>query len=597
MTRLERFTAGTGHFFCTLAMIAAVVAPAGARAGDIPDELGPLGVGHTELTIIDSSRGDRELPLDIWYPVDPEDAVGDAAFYELLGPIGITSDVAISDAVASDLGERPLIVFSHGFGGINTQSIRLMEHLASHGFVVVSPEHTGNTSFDTSSPDPEADRFPDVAFVIDEMEVFNTTPADPFFGRVDTQNVGVAGHSFGGMTSMFMAAGHVPFPPDTRVTAIMPIAASSNQLTDPELASITVPTMLMVGTLDGLQGETAHAFGLISSGDFLYRADVIGANHTHFANVCDIGTVLIAAGITIDLWPSVGAAALVIPYQTTCLPPAFPIAEAIRLQNLYAAAHFRRHLLGETFYDRYLTTVYADAREADVDYFGSAVAVVDHFMCYKAKNTPGTIKLSLPSVTLADAIESGTFDVKKTKGLCAPADKNGEGITDECTHLTSYQVKGDAHVKQVGLPLTDQFGSWSVDTLKADRLLLPAVKGLGGVPDPLADTLDHYKCYKAKLTSGSVKLAKGTQATVLDQFENRIYDLKKLGGVCLPVDKNGEGVLSDVDRLLCYKVKRAKGQPKHAAVRSIIRTVDQFGLQALDTIVEEQLCVPAVAGP
>lgn len=592
MTETERCTAAAGYIAC-MVMIGALVTAAPARAGDIPDLAGPASVGHTQLTIVDASRGDRELLLDIWYPVDAADWVGDATFYSLLGPIGITSEAAIDDVPVSDQGARPLIVFSHGFGGINIQSLRLMEHLASHGFVVVAPEHTGNTTFDSSSPDPEADRYPDVAFVIDEMAILDTTAAGPFFGRIDTQNVGVAGHSFGGMTSMFMAAGHAPFPPDTRVKAIMPIAASSNQLTDPELESITIPTMLMVGTLDPLQAETIHAYGLISSGSFLYRADVIGANHTHFANVCDIGNVLIDAGLTIDVWPDIGAEALVEPYETTCLPPAFPIGEAIRIQNLYAAAHFRRHLLGETFYDRYLTKAYAEAREPDVDYFGVTVPGLDHFMCYKAKNTPATTKLTPSRVSLVDALESGSFDVKKLKALCTPADKDGEGVIDVQTHLTSYQVKGPAHAKQSGLLLTDQFGAHSVDTLKTGLLLLPAAKGLGEAPGPPADTLDHYKCYKAKLSSGSEKLPKGLQAQVVDQFQDRVYDVKKLAHLCLPVDKNGEGVVNDVDRLLCYKVKPAKDQAKHVPIRATILTEDQFGLQALDTITEQELCVPA----
>ena len=33
---------------------------------------------------MDSDRGDRALPVEIWYPVDPEDAGGTQTFYELL---------------------------------------------------------------------------------------------------------------------------------------------------------------------------------------------------------------------------------------------------------------------------------------------------------------------------------------------------------------------------------------------------------------------------------------------------------------------------------------------------------------------------------
>src|ERR1700733_2124126 len=35
----------------------------------------------------------------------------------------------------------PVVVFSHGFGGCNTQSVFLMEALANAGYLVVAPNH------------------------------------------------------------------------------------------------------------------------------------------------------------------------------------------------------------------------------------------------------------------------------------------------------------------------------------------------------------------------------------------------------------------------------------------------------------------------
>ena len=153
-----------------------------------------------------------------------------------------------------------------------------------------------------------------------------------------------------------------------RTKAIMPIAPSSSTITDPELANVTVPTLFMTGTADPLLSEEARAAGLIQSSPFNYRADVIGAVHTHFANICDIANALIAAGFGPAQWPSIGAGALVAPYNDTCILPAFPIDEATRLQNLYATAFFRRHLLGQSIYDSYLTTAYATANEPDIDF-------------------------------------------------------------------------------------------------------------------------------------------------------------------------------------------------------------------------------------
>ena len=47
-------------------------------------------------------------------------------------------------------------------------------------------------------------------------------------------------------------------------------------------------------TADGLLAQEIRAAGLIHSAPFNYRADVIGALHTHFANICDIADAFAA---------------------------------------------------------------------------------------------------------------------------------------------------------------------------------------------------------------------------------------------------------------------------------------------------------------
>jgi hypothetical protein len=99
----------------------------------------------------------------------------------------------------------------------------------------------------------------------------------------------------------------------------------------------------------------------------LFKVEVTGANHTHFANVCDIGNLLIEAEIPQDAWPGVGAEALLQPYNDTCTEDVFPITEAHRLQNLYMVAFFKRYLVGEAGYGDFLTAAYADANEPTVE--------------------------------------------------------------------------------------------------------------------------------------------------------------------------------------------------------------------------------------
>ncbi|MCP4195564.1 MAG: hypothetical protein GY762_00290 [Proteobacteria bacterium] len=350
-----------------------------------PDQLGPFDVGHTAFVATDGLRGDRALPIDLWYPVDPGGG-NDASItsYPLAAGVGLDSEVAREDAPATVATGLSLLVFSHGYGGISTQSVKLMEALASHGFVIASPEHIGNSQaspgddFDTAA----GNRVPDVSFVIDAMFERGRDAEDPLYGRLDETQVGVVGHSFGGMTAIGVKSGWAGAEPDPRVAAIVPISAvidgdlqsdqrsgSNIGFSAEQLAGVQVPTMLIGGTEDVSVpiANNQIAFEEMTLATAVYKVDVIGATHTHFANICDIGNMLIDSGIKEDIWPAMGAGALVAPYNATCTEEAFPIEEATRLASLYAVAFFRFHLRGDMEYANYLDETYA-AKESAVGF-------------------------------------------------------------------------------------------------------------------------------------------------------------------------------------------------------------------------------------
>jgi len=210
---------------------------------DNPGTPGTWAVGHFSFKAIDSARDNRTLKADVWYPVDPEDATfGIYRTYPMVFFWGITSDIAIANAAVSAVEDRTLIVFSHGYRSNNIQSTQLMETLASHGFIVVSPEHTGNAQ---SSPtdtweEAAAKRVPDVSFIIDTMIARSNDPEDVFYGRIDDTAVGVTGHSFGGHTSMGMVVGWAGASPDPRVAAVAPISGQMDLFVD-DLPSVNVP--------------------------------------------------------------------------------------------------------------------------------------------------------------------------------------------------------------------------------------------------------------------------------------------------------------------------------------------------------------------
>jgi predicted dienelactone hydrolase len=359
-----------------IALLLSLSLPALADGPPAPDAAGPFGVGHSEFAVTDPARADRPLNVQVWYPVDPVDYVGAPTEYPVIGLLTVISKLAIDDLPVA-AGRHPLIVFSHGSGGINTQSTALCEGLASHGFIVAAPNHTGNTTDDfqngtgVSFLQSAVDRPIDVSFIIDSLRARSAAAGDLFEAHVRGEGFGVAGHSFGGYTAFATRTGFDTAPADDRISAVMAVAPASGLIDDDAFRAFDRPLLLLSGTLDTttpIDDNTTRPFALVPTD--VYRIDVINATHTHFANIiCDFGNALLSVQLTPDLWPAVGADALIQPWFDTCVPPAFPLAEVERIQNLYAVSYFRRFLMNDTRYQPFLHPSYANANEPDVQTF------------------------------------------------------------------------------------------------------------------------------------------------------------------------------------------------------------------------------------
>ncbi len=341
---------------------------------DPPDELGPFAVGRTTFTVVDGSREDRTLTVDAWYPVDAEAAVGASpSVYDLVFA-GLPSAVALDGPPVSLDGPFPLVVFSHGNNGIRFQSFFLTETLASHGFVVVAPDHAGNTALDLLSPGPPfetRDRPLDISLVITWMLEKNADPADTFFETLDGDRTGVMGHSFGGFTTMAMATGFQDVPPDPRVRVLVPISPAVGGLSDRQLESVELPELVLGGTADitvPIEPSNVRAFGLPVSVP-RYRVDLLDAGHNSFTNICDFFAVLIGAGLPPNLLEFILGSA-----DEGCGPELIPVDEAHRVTNLYAIAFLQSNLASDSRYDRYLTPDFAFLEPVDFFFVTEAPA-------------------------------------------------------------------------------------------------------------------------------------------------------------------------------------------------------------------------------
>lgn len=169
-----------------------------------PDTWGPYAVGATTRTLADP-RG-KVLTIEVWYPA--VEGTGEPGPYP---PLTLSLDaLRDADPAPPPPGGWPKVAFSHGNIAIRFQSAFLTEHLASHGFVVIAPDHAGNTLVDIDiegTPQMLVERAGDVSGAVDAILDEASRGGRFGGGFIEPGDYAVMGHSLGAFTSLVVGGG------------------------------------------------------------------------------------------------------------------------------------------------------------------------------------------------------------------------------------------------------------------------------------------------------------------------------------------------------------------------------------------------------
>lgn len=159
-------------------------------------------VGFQQVEFPDHRYGDRILTLAVFYPAQTE--MGGER-YRL--PFYTGLELYKDAPFAAGSAKRPLVMFSHGRGSNPLAYAWFAQNLAARGYVVAGLYHWRANTYDATIAylaNKLWQRPVDLGLAIDFLLV------DPVWReRIDKDRIGVAGHSQGGFTSLWLGGAKV----------------------------------------------------------------------------------------------------------------------------------------------------------------------------------------------------------------------------------------------------------------------------------------------------------------------------------------------------------------------------------------------------
>jgi dienelactone hydrolase len=222
---------------------------------ELPPLSGPEGIGTVTVQLVDRSRDElygerrrrpREFVAQIWYPANPdgvETPVPWSQDWEVVAP-AIAREMGLpswfwnhtqytpshaGESIPAVAGTHPVLIYSHGWGGMRTNTLNQIEQLVSNGYIVIAPDHTyaavatvfedGEVIYKDPAvmPDPavvtetelmEAETnlvaiiTGDLIHILTELEQGEAGAFGEVANAIDLTRVGVYGHSEGGAAAI-----------------------------------------------------------------------------------------------------------------------------------------------------------------------------------------------------------------------------------------------------------------------------------------------------------------------------------------------------------------------------------------------------------
>jgi predicted dienelactone hydrolase len=177
-----------------------LVAVPGEAIAQVGSEEGTYPVGIRQVEFVD---GERQLALWIFYPA----VIDEYRARPFVMPF--FQNLQLYQGAEPALGDagRPLLMFSHGRGSNGLYYAWFAQYLASHGYIVAALNHWRANTWDSTIAylaNKLWQRPVDIGLAITFLQ------GDPFWGsRIDAGKIGVAGHSQGGFTSLWIGGAKV----------------------------------------------------------------------------------------------------------------------------------------------------------------------------------------------------------------------------------------------------------------------------------------------------------------------------------------------------------------------------------------------------